>query len=95
MAQASLFFPILPPVVLLSLSPLSRPSRSGAEASFEYASAFFVRLVEQCATQIHADILFSHLINDTRFIDGLLDCISQSSDDASKVRSPLPQRLVK
>jgi hypothetical protein len=57
----------------------------GAEASFEYASAFFVRLVEQCATQIHADILFSHLINDTRFIDGLLDCISQSSDDASKI----------
>jgi len=56
-----------------------------ADSSFEYASAFFNRLVDQCATQTNADVLFSHLIHDTRFLDGLVDSISNSPIYEQKV----------
>lgn len=51
----------------------------GSESSFEDASAFFNRLVDLCATQNNADVLFTHLSQDMSFIDGLVDCISNST----------------
>jgi hypothetical protein len=52
---------------------------SGAESSFEDASAFFNRLVDLCSTQNNADVLFLHLSQDMGFLDGLVDCISNNT----------------
>lgn len=55
----------------------------GAESSFEDAGAFFVRLVEACATQPHADVLFSDLGRDPTFLDGLVAAIANQSGKTS------------
>jgi len=67
--------------------------KTEADSSFEYASAFFNRLVDQCATQTNADVLFSHLIHDTRFLDGLVDSISNSPIYEQKV-GPFASKLL-
>ncbi len=51
----------------------------GADSSFEEASSFFTRLVDICSTQSCADILFVELGRDFSFVDGLVNCISNSS----------------
>jgi len=56
----------------------------GSGSSFEDASAFFNRLVDLCATQSNADVLFSHLSQNMTFIDGLVDCISNRNVSAEQ-----------
>lgn len=57
---------------------------SGSESSFEDAAFFFNRLVDLCATQSNADVLFSHLSHNMTFIDGLVNCISNRDASAEQ-----------
>eukprot|EP00005_Dracoamoeba_jomungandri_P005080 CAMPEP_0174258370 /NCGR_PEP_ID=MMETSP0439-20130205/7367_1 /TAXON_ID=0 /ORGANISM="Stereomyxa ramosa, Strain Chinc5" /LENGTH=662 /DNA_ID=CAMNT_0015341847 /DNA_START=17 /DNA_END=2005 /DNA_ORIENTATION=- len=56
----------------------------GSESSFEDASAFFIRVVEACSIQNNADIMFSELVENTTFLDGLMSCISEKNTKGRK-----------